>query len=682
MLIIKDAMGDNKMIEIQKVEKIAGRAGQYQPGSEVPKLPAGERAEQLWGLFNEYSGYRRSLYRKSLRSRKGERSVSEMPQEEKDDVLTRLGQEPLVHRLEGEIGYLWQDPQVRGIFTAKVKESVREREEHAPSVKRYKQLRSQSGSLEEEYFDLLRNQFLMRQMTPTLRAIDIARNRAEQNAAREQIEAFERTGGAPPEIIEERHGLDREHADLAALLAYERIRDYHRQFKESGVIFAPSRLTLLEKVLQKTSSGTWMQLVGETGTGKTTFAKRASWILNGEPAQYVSGEKFGDTRGLIGRQAFEGDETYYQFGPLTTALTGCIDSREMEEVIRQGRETTGKLLILDELNKFDQDALFGALKVPATLQPGEIFNFKELPGVKLRMARKGVAIVATQNPATARYERKELDPALDRLFYDGKEKVDYPPSTAQAPELYEIFLGILIDDNGRIRVAKEELTPSFIEAEDTATGIVRQELDPDVKKHGALYRFALASAEVHKSFTQKESVAKTATDQGFLEKTALEMETLVKWIKGYSAEIEGGNSLNTYLEKKLNDFWSNIDSANDQSIYERIFRHFGFDIQNPRQISKPAYIPLTPIEMGYLSPQTPREVRRVGEEVIPKTRIYIDPITGEETSYLPVPMEDGSECVSESILVWEDGSKYIYLGKDENGNNVIKPLIEEEATND
>ena len=121
-------MGDNKMIEIQKVEEIAGRAGQYQPGSEAPKLPAGERAEQLWGLFNEYSGYRRSLYRKSLRSRKGERSVSEIPQEEKDDVLARLSQDPLAHRLEGEIGHLWQDPQVRGIFTAKVKESVQERE--------------------------------------------------------------------------------------------------------------------------------------------------------------------------------------------------------------------------------------------------------------------------------------------------------------------------------------------------------------------------------------------------------------------------------------------------------------------------------------------------------------------------------------------------------------------------
>jgi energy-coupling factor transporter ATP-binding protein EcfA2 len=680
---IIEIMSDNAMTE--RIGQIADRGAIHAPKREGPLLPAAERAEQLWGLFSEYSSLRRNLYRTELTKQKGDegvKKISQMSQEGKDAARRQLGEDPLSQRLEGEISHLWQDPTVKRIFTTKVRESMRELETHAPSLRKYQDLEHQSQELEEEYFDLLRNEFLMRQMTPTLRSMDIARNRTEQSMVRQGIEDLETTGGMDSEAYEERHGLDREHADLSALLAYERISDYHQQFKHDGVIFTPSRTALLERVLKKTSSGTWMQLVGETGTGKTTFAKRASWILNNEAAQYASGEKWGDVRALIGTKTMDPatQRVYYDFGPLTTALTGCQNSLEMEAAIRDGRETPGRLLILDELNKFDQDALFGALKIPATLQPGEMFNFKELPGIKLRMARRGVAIVTTMNPATVRYERKELDPALDRLFYNGKERVDYPPMTSESPELYEICLGILMDGHGRIRVAKSELAPSFVEIEDAATGIVRQELNTDVRKHGALYRFALAAAEIQKSFTQKPNVARTATDEGFLEKTAFEMETLVRWMQGYSGEIEGGESLTTYLEKKLHDFHGNIDSINDRAIYERTFSHFGFNIMNPTEKPKEPYTPLTPIEMGYLTPRTLREVRRKGEEVTPRTRIYIKP-DGEEINYLPTPMTiEGGELQPETVIEYDE-KRYVYLGKDpENGddNIIIGPLEEED----
>ena len=665
---------------MEKVEQIADRGRNYTPKREGLKLSVSERAEQLWGLFNEYSTFRRSLYRTELAVRKQDKDTKRLPQEERETVSRKVAENPLSQRLEGEINRLWQDSGVKSIFAAKLKESIAEKQKHKPGLRRYRELVGQSGELEDEYFDLLRNQFLIRQMAPTLRSIDIACNRAEKEVIGEETEDLEKKGGMDAKSYTERHGLDREHADLTALLAYERIRDYHRQFKHDGVIFTPSRVKLLEKVLKKTSGGTWTQLVGETGTGKTTFAKRASWILNNEPAQYASGEKWGDTSTLIGKQTMDPvtQKVYYVFGPLTIALTGCQNSLEMEDAIKTGKESSGKLLILDELNKFDQDVLFGALKIPATLQPGEIFNSKYLPGVKLRMAQKGVAIVATMNPATVRYERKELDPALDRLFYNGKEKVDYPPMSpeTETPELYEIFLGILMDGNGRIRVAKSELAPSFVETEDPATGIVKQELNPNVTSHGTLYRFALAAAEVHKSFTQKPSVAKTGADEGFLEKTPLEMETLSKWMKEYSEEIEGGDSPKTYLEKKLHDFHENIDGANDKAIYERIFSHFGFSITSPSKTPKEAYAPLTPVEMGYLTPKTPREVRKHGDEVVPRTRIYTKP-NGEEIYYLPTAMKAGDNELPSGTILEHQGIQYIYLGTDpETGGNIIMPLEE------
>lgn len=650
------------MIE-KNIGRIADRGSQHIPTREIPKLPAAERAEQLWGLFSEYRLSKLNFLKNPLIIEEREGSIPKTQSEKRIAAVAAFNRDPLMQRVEGEISSLWQDPQVQAIFKTKIRESLAEQETHKLDIKEFKGKIVQENALENTYFDLLRNQFLMRQMVPTLRSMEIFANRTETKRVQEEIKNLEENGGMDPKEKEDKHGLDKEHADLSALLSYERIRDYHKQFRQTGVIFTPSRLDLLEKVLTKTANGTWMQLIGETGTGKTTFAKRASGILNNEPPQYASGERFGDVRALIGKQVLDPGETYYQFGPLTIALTGCLNSREMEKAIKNNTKVSGKLLILDELNKFDQDALFGALKLAATLRPGETFSYKELPGVKLRMASKGVAIVSTMNPATVRYERKELDPALDRLFYDGKEKVDYPQMTEKSPELYEIFLGVLMDDNGRIRVAKEELTPAFVETPDSATGIIRQEPDSDVRNHGTLYRFAKASSEIHKSFTQKESVAKTATDEGFLEKTVLEMEVLVKWMNGYSSQVEGGDSLNTYLEKKLQEFHNNIDSETDRKIFERVFDYFGFDITNPQKIKKPNYIPLTPVEMGYLTPNTPRAVRSIGTEVTPLTRLYIDPSTGEEINYLPneIKIKEGKVIRSGDVL--KQGEKYYrYLG--------------------
>lgn len=664
---------------INKIEQASQRGLEHPFASKGgPELSPPEKAEQLWGLFSEYSSYRKKVYKDKLIKKKAEKGIDSthdffkaFPKQERDELRIQLSQDTIVQRLESEISQLWQEPQVRSVVTAKIKESIQERKPYQPSLKRYDELKKQADDLEEEHFDLLRNEFLMRQMTPTLRGMDMARNKFEFRQVKSAIALLEKPEG----------NIDREESELAALFASERLKDYHRQFRESGIILTPTRQELLDRVLVKTAAGTWMQLIGETGTGKTTFAKRTSWILNGEPAQYASGERWGDVRALIGTKTMEGDKVYFDFGPLVVALTGCQNSLEMEEVIRTGKDVSGKLLILDELNKFDQDALFGALKVAATLRPGEPFNFKELPGIRLQMARKGVALISTMNPATVRYERKELDPALDRLFYDGKEKVDYPPMTAQNPELYEIFLAILMDDHGRIRVAESELAPLFREVTDSAAGIITWEMNSaDRARHGALYRFALAASEIHQSFTQKENVAKTATDEGFLEKNVLEMEVLVKWINGYSSEVEGGDSLTTYLDKKLHDFYQNIDNVNDKAIFDRIFTHFGFNIANPQEIRKPNYTPLTPIEIGYLTPRTPREVRKIGEAGAPKTRIYIDPGTGEEIEYLPVTWEaeGGNSIMSGENFVYKgDGKSYTYLGVDKNtGEELVIPLKE------
>jgi energy-coupling factor transporter ATP-binding protein EcfA2 len=663
---------------ISRIENTAQRGLEHQAKSRNGlELPTSERAEQLWGLFNEYSSYRKSLigeFRSHQKETKKEDHTNLFKSPERDVLKDKINHDSLVQRLEGEISHLWQDPAVRAITLAKIKESIAERKPHSVDLKGYQKLKEKHDGLEEAYFDLLRNEFLMRRMTPTLRRIDIARNRMETDAVKKVIALFEQ----PQPDSDGR--ITKDQSELSGLFANERLKDYHREWQQNGFIMTASREALLDEVLEKTAAGTWMQLVGETGSGKTTFAKRTSQILNGESPQYASGERWGDVRALIGTKTMDATgKVYFDFGPLTIALTGHTSSLELEEALKSGHQNPGKLLLLDELNKFDQDALFGALKIVSTLRPGETFNFKELPGVTLKMAEKGFALISTMNPATVRYERKELDPALERLFYGGKRTVDYLPMTTAQPELYEAFLGILMDDNGRIRVSPDELGPSFVSVKDDTSGLVKSEIDQDNAKHGTLYRFSLAAAEIHKSFTQKTNIATSPANQGFLEKTVLDMQVLTDWVSGYMSQIEGGESLSTYLERNLHDFYENIESVNDKAIFRTIFTRFNFDIETPKVTPKPAYEPLTPLEIGFLTPRTQREIRRIGEEAIPRTKLYINPDSGEEIEYLPISLElEGDEVLTSGTIIESSGKKYRYLGIDANSNESIFEPVKED----
>lgn len=672
-------MAEDKMIENIERTAQAGK-GHIAKRPEISSSPD-QKAEQLFGLYNEFVTYRRGVYKDTLRS-----TVSEEKQATPDQYPTgsgvsaearlkareQLEADPLIQRLEGEISRLWDNPQVKALFLDRLRESMAERKPHEASLDSFKEARAKEAKLEEEYYDLMRNHFLERKMTPTLRGLEVERNRLEMEEAEEEIAGMEK-----PSHTGEKGLLSQEKADLAALLASERFKEYHRQFTEDGFIRTPSRKRLLHRVLRQTASGVWGLLTGETGSGKTKLASVVSRILNGKPPLYASGEERGDVGRLIGTKAMTATgESYYEFGPVTAGETGYTNSLEMEE--SHGKEPVGEITVIDEINKFNQDSLFGALKVAHTILPGETFNYKELPGVILRKARKGFGLIATRNPATVRYERQDLDTALERLFYNGKITIDYPPMSDQDPELYEMFLGVLMDDNGRVRIAKLELAPSFVDVRDDAAKIVTQGINPDITQHGALYRFALAVSEIHKSFNQESSVARVGTDEGNLDRTVLEMGVLMDWMKSYGAEIEGNLSLTSYLETKLHDFYINIDNQNDQAIFNRIFGHFGFSIdQEPPVREKPHYEVLTPMEMGYLTPRTERAVREFGDEAAPKTKLEVLP-DGTTIYYndAPITIKEGETLPARTTIEYE-GQKIFYLGLDpQTGEGIFLPVKE------
>lgn len=679
-------MPDNKMIE--NLNRVSQRGKQHAPEHQESPFAPAEKAEQLFGLYSEYLDYKKAKwpYKQRLLEASGGKVDRQLSEEEKNErrgkrkeerikIEEEIASDDLVVKLEGEISRLWDNPQAKAIFLERVGEAIKERGPHEQSLRAFNGLQHTALGLEEEYQTLMRNHFLLRQMTPTLRGMEIARNRSEREQINRQIGGLE----TPKRTTEGLLPLEK--ADLASLIAYERLERYHQEFHDQGFIKTPSRQRLLEQVLTQTADGTWILLTGETGSGKTQLATVVSRVLNDEPPLYASGEERGDVTRLIGTKAMSAlGESYYEFGPLVAAMTGVTTSQEADAASSKDKtqQPKGKIVVVDELNKFNQDALFGALKVGHNVREGATFNYKELPGVTLRKTERGFGLIGTRNPATVRYERQDLDPALERLFYNGKVTIDYPPMSNQDPELYEMFLAILMDENGRIRIAKDELAPAFRSAKDDVKGTVTQEIDSDVIKHGTLYRFALAVSEIHKSFNQKPSVAKVGTDEGYLERTVLEMGVLVDWMRSYQSEVEGGLSLTNYLEKKLHNFYSNVDNETDKVIFNRVFNHFGFDIdQEPAQSPRPYYEALTPLEMGYLTPRTERVVRKIGEEATPKTKLEVLS-DGTEIYYQDSPLTISEEqTLSSRSIVEKDGEKYQYLGLDpETGEAIFLPYKE------
>ena len=126
---------------VAKIEDIGvkGRAYGIVPRPE-PAFSPEEKSEQLWGLFNEYSTFRRKFYKDTLRSKLGERKITELTVEERDTTRKELAENPLTQRLEGEISRLWQDPQVRSVFQTKLKEAIAEQEFHTPNLSSYREL--------------------------------------------------------------------------------------------------------------------------------------------------------------------------------------------------------------------------------------------------------------------------------------------------------------------------------------------------------------------------------------------------------------------------------------------------------------------------------------------------------------------------------------------------------------
>jgi len=623
--------------KIIKKNESAGAEDEREIEEYYKSIDARERAE---ALYEKILAYR--IDKQAEAARKQET-------EEKGGTFDPIQTDPW---LVSEIKVLSADPEVRKIIPETYGQARADKKLFRLSElsKLWKSIEDEIKRKEETYRELARDLHLNK--ISGRGKISAARSRMERIA--QNLTALERRKND----IETLQGMPKiaENTDITANLMYEKLKEYKRQIEGPGkFVWLPSRKKIHQETVSAILNHRWPELVGEAGTGKSQQANAAAIELTGHLPTKVQCESSIGEKQLIEDIAIDPETggSYKEYGPLMQAYTGYEDSRQAEPKYK-----TGRIARFDESGRLGQKA-YSIIKEVRQLSPGE-----ELNG---RPVLPGAGAIWTTNPVGPRYPDRHMpDPAMRREL--AEILVDYPEMSAENPELYEFALTALLDENDRIRAAKEELSPAYDKKdipedqreilEDGSIVVAREEILENMAdgRHGALWRFCGAIKALQDSFvfsnaeTEKypETLLRYKEDaDGNIEITAdgsgevltlssstVTLGELASWMSGFNERRQKRdedfrtNTLSEWLDFKIRTYLKQADKADKDKI-EAIFRHFHF--LSGEKINLSSATPLTPKEIGYLSPRAPRPVYI--EKPLPENL----PLAEEET--LARPME-------------------------------------------
>lgn len=445
---------------------------------------------------------------------------------------------------------------------------------------------------------------------------------------------------------------------VAALIEYDTVVEYARQLREQGFIWTKSRQKLLQDVLTGAlTSRPVAALMGETGSGKTAMARAASLELSSrEPERTVGGDQEKFVR-LLASPAIEEGKTYYEYGPLLRAMTGLSSStQDFKE------SKGGGIFFDDEFNTRPTSVQRQILKFVAEARAGRKVA---VPGTPLTVeVQPGFLYLAAGNPPSERYDREETGIETKREFAGNVLNVEYLEQTPDNPELYQVLLASLLDQQtGRLTaVTPGELEPAW--RRDKTTGDSSLDFDPT---HGAfLWRFSQAWGQLFRAFGKQDTVLhkKHPGDppgKYHLPSFILDPGVVISWMDQYKASPRDRKThLAAYLTGKLTSYSSQFPQ-DEQATVRSILTHFGIPktqevegeevvsgktkkkkVFKTAEVDKPPATVLTPRDIGFLNPNVPRPK----QEPAPKKfegRVKIDPETGEAIGTEPIPEPEPGE---------------------------------------
>ncbi|HFC77001.1 MAG TPA: hypothetical protein ENJ27_02120 [Candidatus Moranbacteria bacterium] len=516
----------------------------------------------------------------------------------------------------------------------------------------------------------------------------------------------------------------RENTDLAAMIQFEKMKIYRDQLKE-GFVWLPSREEIHRDIIASLQNGRWPVLIGEGGTGKSEQADAAAKELTGFDTSKtdLACDKNTNIRDLIADKEVEDNKSYESYGPAMQAATGYESSLQEKPSYYSGR-----ILRLEESGRLGTRA-YSVIKKLRQLKQGQLLNGKKvLPGF---------ASIWTTNPVGYRYpDRYEIDPAMRREI--SEIGVDYPEMSQENPELYEFMLTALMDEKYHNQVTQKELIPAYEEITIKNGKIFKNEKDepisqvtaeqkiienPTNKKHGTIYRLSYAIKSVQDSFVagNKQNISdnilrytidddeniKIVEEGGealTLSSSTITLGEIASWMKGFQERKQKADAdfqvetLTEWIQYKLNTYLKQVDEE-DRAKIKAIFEHFHLFDKVPNIENQK---PLTPLEIGYLSPRVPRplilkkikdenedetgkpkkekpdEIKRPKVEKLKVTEVMLENGEAVNIEDYSFEFEKNNEKieVSKSTQFELDGKTYLFVGQvDQENSEYHKQLV-------
>lgn len=496
------------------------------------------------------------------------------------------------------------------------------------------------------------------------------------------------------------HEHTKENTDVAALIGYERLRRYRDEAQE-GFAWLPSRVEIHNKISDVIKhTGKAPLLIGPPGTGKTTQIDAVAIEHTAVPALRIPCHSGLSEEGLIfNRDIKKGEGARDYVGTIAEGFTGFKHSQDEKPYT-----TEGQFVNLDEISQLNIEKAMAPIKDVRQAKPG-----KSLSRYVPEKVLYGSHLAATSNLPIS-------DERLEREF--ARIPTNYFEMKNDNPELYEFILSKLLLDEGNLYTNNKTILAPAYEKKDIPEEQRKKLKDGSIvvatselieyqtdARHGFLYRLsyairAIQDSYIHGSKFNEKHMANTALYEDFdennnlvikgylpdlklMESTStiggdmlklksgsstLTAEIISKWTDGFINS--GEQDLVKWFQKMLQDHIGQTASEDGERIkaiadYFHIFDDVALDISQTK--------PLTPKEIGYLSPRVPRPVYTEkpnieGEKEEETQENVIEEVKEYETKQ--VLLEDGtrilikeSEFNIDENIISKISDKFIVGGK-------------------
>jgi len=571
-----------------------------------------EKAQLMWDAYQDI----KTAWVDFVRSK---RSVPR----QKDSALPRLRDEdnpfsrefratPEFQKLHARLAELWNDKPTQEAWRHEMRKQAEQWADVNGSWAGYLAVRERTGELERAYDDLQKEKFEERgkpaRSSRRTLGDDLIDVELELSEARAEVDALFKKS---PELA----------AKILASELAERRKEWH---SPEGFMWFRSRREILEtvdKILTNQETLRLIVLEGEAGTGKTTLAEMLSRHFTGQPALHVEvGEKTKADRALFADEKLEAGSSPTVYKPVLYALTG----KKRPTDPAPGHK--GRAVFIDEFNKMSNDEAGIAATVLDRCRVGRPTGYHQLGADPDDAIQPKALALAAQNPAGGRFRgRTDFTPEVKRKLE--VVQVEYFPQSSDDPELFEAFLAVLQDSDGRVRAKKEEVGPAWRETEDATKKIKQDKLLTGENAGGALWRLANMLHESYENLAHRPNAITQSNPDAWIGGRVLPPGDIFKWLKEYQTEVKAGASLEHFLSSKfmrwLETSFHSAADAGDRQLYLELAARFGLAAESsgeykalPETKIKPDF--LTEREAAELSPRVPRKI--YGLEAVPPPR--------------------------------------------------------------